>query len=80
MRKTNVRMKEGDLFRLEKHVYRVMDNPEDRCGKCAAYLKEKLCLKLPDCGAGTSERVYFKRLNAYELRQGKKQNTNIQNL
>lgn len=74
-------MEVNGLFKLGANVYKVMPNPEDRCTNCAAFLREKLCFRMPDCGLRQNDtRVYFKRLTAYELRQAKKQNTNIQNL
>ncbi len=72
-------MEINDLFRIGISTYKVMDNPEGRCTNCAAFLNEKLCFKMPDCGVRPNDAsVYFKRMNPYELRQAKKQKINIQ--
>jgi hypothetical protein len=61
---------EGDIIiKVGKCVYEVRDDflPEGQCKDCAAFEKEALCRKLPDCTG-----IYFRKLTSYEIRQLKK--------
>lgn len=69
-------MTEGELLSINGLILEVCKVVDYQCSYCAGFKKKALCRKLPDC----SDKYYFRRLSAFEVRRAKKAKKPIQEI